>query len=527
MHYYRLLFIIFVILKFGLDEFIGEHITLKPLHKVIKLLFFWRNTELPRGIRLRLALEKLGPLFVKFGQMLSTRRDLLPLDVANELAKLQDQVPPFDFAEVQKSIEVAFGMPLQQVYSQFDTVAIASASVAQVHFAHLLNGQEVAVKVLRPGIAKVIHQDLSLLRSLAWLLQTVSSEGKRLKPLEVVDEFARHTKHELDLTLEAANCSQLARNFKPKNNGQSRLLIPEVYWDYCRQEVMTMQRMHGIPVSQINVLQAKGIDITKLAHDGVEIFFTQVFRDGFFHADMHPGNIQVAVDGVDKGKYIALDFGIMGSLSDTDKYYLARNFLAFFNRDYRDVAIAHIESGWVPKDTNIEELETAIRAICEPIFDKPLKDISFGRTLLSLFQMSRRFGVVIQPQLVMLQKTLLNIEGLGRDLDPNIDLWQTAKPFLNRWMSEQVGWRSMVNTFKKELPFILKNSPQMPRLVHQFLHQQTHAEQNAPLRESIEILIKTQQKQARWQKRLSLTVLSLLLLQIASALLFWFSTNSP
>ncbi len=522
MHYLRLFVIIFILLKFGLDEFISEHVTFKPLHKLIKCVFFWRNTTLPSGVRLRLALEKLGPLFIKFGQMLSTRRDLLPPDVADELAKLQDQVPPFAFSEVQKSIETAFGLPLNQIYSQFEPVAVASASVAQVHFAHLIDGQEVAVKVLRPGIAKVISQDLHLLKSLAWLLQTISSEGKRLKPLEVVDEFARHTKHELDLTLEAANCSQLARNFTPKDDVRARLLIPEVYWDYCRKEVMTMQRMHGTPISQIDVLRANGIDITKLAHDGVEIFFTQVFRDGFFHADMHPGNIQVANDGLDKGKYIALDFGIMGSLSDIDKYYLARNFLAFFNRDYRDVAIAHIESGWVPKDTNIEELETAIRAICEPIFDKPLKDISFGRTLLSLFQMSRRFGVVIQPQLVMLQKTLLNIEGLGRDLDPNIDLWQTAKPFLNRWMSEQVGWRSIANTFKKELPFILKNTPQMPRLVHQFLTQQTLAEQNTPTHQTIDALIKIQKTQSRWQKWMAIAIVVLVLLQLASLVIISF-----
>lgn len=522
MHYFRLFVIIFTLLKFGLDEFISEHVTFKPLHTLIKCVFFWRSTTLPRGVRLRLALEKLGPLFVKFGQMLSTRRDLLPPDVADELAKLQDQVPPFEFTEVQKSIETAFGLPLNQIYSQFEPVAIASASVAQVHFAHLIDGQEVAVKVLRPGIAKVISQDLLLLKSLARLLQTVSSEGKRLKPLEVVDEFARHTKHELDLTLEAANCSQLARNFAKKDEVRARLLIPDVYWDYCRKEVMTMQRMHGIPISQIDVLRANGIDITKLAHDGVEIFFTQVFRDGFFHADMHPGNIQVANDGLDKGKYIALDFGIMGSLSDIDKYYLARNFLAFFNRDYRDVAVAHIESGWVPQDTNIEELETAVRAICEPIFDKPLKDISFGRTLLSLFQMSRRFGVVIQPQLVMLQKTLLNIEGLGRDLDPNIDLWQTAKPFLNRWMSEQVGWRSIANTFKKELPFILKNTPQMPRLVHQFLTQQTLAEQNIPAHKTINILIKIQKNQARWQKWMVIAIVVLVLLQSVSLTIILF-----
>ena len=510
MHYFRFIYIIFVILKFGLDDFIADHINFKPLHVLLKCLFFWRNKSQSRGVRLRLALEKLGPLFVKFGQMLSTRRDLLPPDVADELAKLQDQVPPFAFADAQKSIEAAFGLPLNQVYSQFNETCVASASVAQVHFATLMNGQEVAVKVLRPGIAKVIAQDLALLKSLAWLLQAVSKEGKRLKPMEVIDEFARHTQHELDLTLEAANCSQLARNFKDK-----RLLIPDIYWDYCRKEVMTMQRMVGTPVNHTETLINKGLSLSKLAHDGVEIFFTQVFRDGFFHADMHPGNIQVA----DDGRFIALDFGIMGTLNDTDKYYLARNFLAFFNRDYRDVAVAHIDSGWVPADTNVDELETCIRAICEPIFDKPLKDISFGRTLLSLFQMSRRFGVVIQPQLVMLQKTLLNIEGLGRDLDPNIDLWQSAKPFLKTWMSEQIGWRSVVKTLKKELPFILKNTPQMPRLIHQFFSQQTNAEQDAPLNKAINDLIKAQEKQAKWQKRLTIAVASLLLLQLVGVLL--------
>jgi ubiquinone biosynthesis protein len=519
MHYFRFIYIIFIILKFGLDDFIAGHIRFKPINFLIKCLFFWRNKSQSRGVRLRLALEKLGPLFVKFGQMLSTRRDLLPTDVADELSKLQDQVPPFAFAEVKKSVEAAFDLPLSQVYSQFDETCVASASVAQVHFAELLSGEKVAVKVLRPGITKVIHQDIALLKSLAWLLQTVSTEGKRLKPLEVVSEFARHTEHELDLTLEAANCSQLARNFKPKNGAAPRLLIPEVYWDYCRKEVMTMQRMHGTPVSQIEVLKNKGLSLSKLAHEGVEIFFTQVFRDGFFHADMHPGNIQVA----DDGRFIALDFGIMGTLSDTDKYYLARNFLAFFNRDYRDVAVAHIESAWVPADTNVDELETCIRAICEPIFDKPLKDISFGRTLLSLFQMSRRFGVVIQPQLVMLQKTLLNIEGLGRDLDPNIDLWQSAKPFLKTWMSEQIGWRSVVKTIKKELPFILKTAPQMPRLVHQFLNQQTQAEQDAPLRASIDALIRAQQKQARWQKRFTWVIIFALLIQIFIIIIFFFS----
>ena len=510
MHYLRLLYIFWVFLWFRLDEFIADRVAFKPIHTLIKIGMYWRKPQQNRGVRLRLALEKLGPIFVKFGQMLSTRRDLLPTDVADELAKLQDQVPPFDYLAVKTIVEQGFGVAIDTIFPVFNQTPIASASVAQVHFAELADGQEVAVKVLRPNIDQVIHQDIALLKSLAWLLQTVSSEGKRLKPLEVVNEFARHTEHELDLTLEAANCSQLARNFKDR-----RLLIPEVHWDFCRKQVMTMQRMVGTPVSQIEVLRAKGIDITKPAHEGVEIFFTQVFRDGFFHADMHPGNIQVATEGVYAGHFIALDFGIMGTLSEKDKYYLARNFLAFFNRDYRDVAVAHIESAWVPADTNVDELETCIRAICEPIFDKPLKDISFGRTLLSLFQMSRRFGVVIQPQLVMLQKTLLNIEGLGRDLDPNIDLWQSAKPFLKRWMSEQVGLRSVLKTLKKELPFILKTAPQMPRLVHQFLNQQTQAEQEAPLRASIDALIKAQQKQARWQKWLTWAIILAVLLQIA------------
>ena len=509
MRIFRLFYIIYIALRFGLDDFVLSHTKLKPLQSIINVLFFGRNRSKPRSERLRVALETLGPIFVKFGQMLSTRRDLIPLDIADELAKLQDQVPPFAYAEVEKVIQEAFNLPLNQVFVDFEETAIASASVAQVHFAHLLDGTPVAVKVLRPGIAKVINHDLELLDTAAWLLQLLSSEIKRLKPQEVVAEFAEHTHSELDLTLEAANCTRLASNFPDK-----KLLIPEVHWDWCRKQVMVMQRMVGTPISKIDVLRAKGIDIAQLAHDGVEIFFTQVFRDGFFHADMHPGNILVADEGPDKGKYIALDFGIMGTLTDNDKYYLARNFLAFFNRDYRDVAVAHIESGWVPKDTNVEALETAIRAICEPIFNKPLKDISFGRTLLSLFQMSRKFGVVIQPQLVMLQKTLLNIEGLGRDLDPNIDLWKTAKPFLKRWMSEQIGWRSIAKTLKKELPHMAKSLPEMPRLLHDFLRQKTLAEADSPIRESIERLIKTQQQQAIWQKRLFFSIALLALLEM-------------
>jgi ubiquinone biosynthesis protein len=506
MRIFRLIYIIFIALRFGLDEFILSHTKLKPLQYVLNMLLFWRNKQIPRGERLRLALESLGPIFVKFGQMLSTRRDLIAPDIADELTKLQDQVPPFAFTEVERVITNAFAQPLSALFLDFDEVPIASASVAQVHFAHLPHGEPVAVKVLRPNIEKTIAHDLLLMDTMAWLLQSISSEVKRLKPREVVAEFARHTQSELDLTLEAANCSQLGRNFSDK----TKLIVPEVHWDWCRKEVMVMQRMHGTPISQRDTLLAKGIDIPKLAVDGVEIFFTQVFRDGFFHADMHPGNIQVA----DDGRYIALDFGIMGSLNDTDKYYLARNFLAFFNRDYRDVAQAHIESGWVPADTKREELETAVRAICEPIFDKPLKDISFARTLLSLFQMARRFGVIIQPQLIMLQKTLLNIEGLGRELDPNLDLWKSSQPFLTRWMSEQIGWRALLKTVKKELPHIAKVLPEMPRLAHQFLAQTNQAEQSIPLSSAIEKLIEAQQNQALWQKRLVIAIVILAVVEI-------------
>jgi len=407
---------------------------------------------------------------------------------------------------VENIITQAFNEPLAQRFSQFDETPVASASVAQVHFAHLPHGEPVAVKVLRPNIEKTIAHDLLLMDTFALVLQSISAEFKRLKPREIVAEFARHTESELDLTLEAANCSLLGRNFADK----SMLIVPDVHWDWCRKEVMVMQRMYGTQISQRDALVAKGIDTSKLARDGVEIFFTQVFRDGFFHADMHPGNIQIA----DDGKYIALDFGIMGALNEVDKYYLARNFLAFFNRDYRDVAQAHIDSGWVPADTKREELETAVRAICEPIFNKPLKDISFARTLLSLFQMARRFGVIIQPQLIMLQKTLLNIEGLSRELDPNLDLWKSAQPFLTRWMSEQIGWRSMLKNFKNELPHIIKSMPQMPRLAHQFLTQTNQAEQEVPLRASIEQLVQAQQLQATWQKRLVIAIVVLALVEV-------------
>ncbi len=418
-----------------------------------------------RGRRLREALETLGPIFVKFGQVLSTRRDLLPLDMADELARLQDRVPPFPGDLAVAEIERSLGRPVAEVLVDFERRPVASASIAQVHLARLKDGREVAVKVLRPRVEAAIAKDLALLETAAGMVERLWADGRRLKPREVVGEFARHLDEELDLMREAANASQLRRNFA----GSALLLVPEVHWDLCSQRVMVMERMHGTPISQTSVLREKGIDIPKLARAGVEIFFTQVFRDGFFHADMHPGNILVSTEGETRGRYVALDFGIMGALTDADKHYLAQNFLAFFNRDYRRVAQAHLEAGWVPPGTRVDAFEAAIRAVCEPVFARPLKEIYFGKLLLRLFQTSRRFNVEIQPQLVMLQKTLLNIEGLGRELDPELDLWQTAKPYLERWMQDQVGWRGLLRTVRNEAPFWAATLPQLPRLVHRAL----------------------------------------------------------
>jgi ubiquinone biosynthesis protein len=461
MRLFRLLKILSVAFRFGLDEFVLSHSRLKLLRVIVKTLTFWRKLDKPRGKRLRLALETLGPIFVKFGQMLSTRRDLLPQDIADELAKLQDQVPPFSFDLVLLTLEKEYDREINEVFFEFDKTPIASASIAQVHLAVLHDGTEVAVKILRPNLASIITHDIALMDTGAWLAEALWADGKRLKLRQVVSEFARHLDDELDLIREAANCSQLRRNFL----NSPLLLVPEVYWDYCRSSVMVMQRVTGIPISHVDRLIAQGTDIPQLARVGVEIFFTQVFRDGYFHADMHPGNIFVGQDG----QYIAVDFGIMGTLSDQDKNYLAQNFLAFFRRDYARVAQAHVEAGWAPKDTRVDDFEAAIRAVCEPIFDKPLKEISFGRVLFQLFQASRQFNVEIQPQLVLLQKTLLNIEGLGRDLDPNLDLWKTAKPFLENWMSEQIGWRGFTSRIQKEAPNWATMVPEFPRLIHQAL----------------------------------------------------------
>jgi ubiquinone biosynthesis protein len=463
----RLLKILRVAIKYGLDEIAISGLKVPRTAKLIDTVIFWRDISAPRGVRLRMALEELGPIFVKFGQVLSTRRDLVAPDLADELARLQDRVPPFSsdlaIAQITKSLRAH----PDDLFASFERTPVASASIAQVHFATLKNGKEVAVKVLRPGMKKSIDEDVALMHIAADWISRIWADGKRLKPKEVVAEFDKYLHDELDLMREAANASQLRRNF----SGSNLLMVPEMYWDYCSSSVIVMERMYGIPVSQIERLAAEGVDLKKLSSDGVEIFFTQVFRDGFFHADMHPGNILVSVAPETMGRYIALDFGIVGTLNDFDKDYLSQNFLAFFRRDYKRVAEAHIESGWAPRETRVDELESAVRATCEPIFDRPLKDISFGQILLRLFQTSRRFNVEIQPQLVLLQKTLLNIEGLGRQLDPDLDLWKTAKPYLERWMGEQVGIPGMVERLKAEAPRFTHIIPQLPRLVHRALTQ--------------------------------------------------------
>ncbi|GAC1539208.1 MAG: ubiquinone biosynthesis regulatory protein kinase UbiB [Ramlibacter sp.] len=441
------------------------------LRRVSRVLTIGRKLHAPRGQRLREALEMLGPIWVKFGQVLSTRRDLLPPDIADELARLQDRVPPFEPAIAMATIERAFRRPVDAIFETFEREPVASASIAQVHFATLKDRQghtrEVAVKVLRPGMLTVIEKDLDLMRMMAGWVESLSADAKRLKPREVVAEFDKYLHDELDLQREAANAAQLRRNME----GLDLVLIPEMLWDWCHPEVIVMERMYGIPISRTDRLQQAGVDLPQLARDGVTIFFTQVFRDGFFHADMHPGNIQVSLDPATFGRYISLDFGIIGTLTEFDKDYLAQNFTAFFRRDYKRVAQLHIESGWVPPGTRVDELESAIRAVCEPYFDRPLKEISLGMVLMRLFQTSRRFHVEIQPQLVLLQKTLLNIEGLGRELDPDLDLWATAKPFLERWMLEQIGPQRLLDELRDQAPRYAKLLPELPRLLHEYLRR--------------------------------------------------------
>ena len=462
----RLARIQWVLVRHGIDELLLATPWFRPLRFLAFLTpGWWLARGVPRGVRIRRALEALGPIFVKFGQALSTRRDLLPEDIADELALLQDRVPPFPGAQARRIVERALGRPVAEAFAAFDDAPLASASIAQVHPARLPDGREVVVKVLRPGIERVIRRDVRLLHLTARLLARYVREARRLRPVEVVAEFERTVSDELDLMREAANCSQLRRNFE----GSPLLYVPEVHWPYCRREVMVLERIHGVPIGDIDALRARGVDLKRLSETGVEIFFTQVFVHNFFHADMHPGNIFVDATDPARPRYMAVDFGIMGALGPDDQRYLAENFFAFFRRDYRRVAELHVESGWVPRGTRVEEFEMAIRAVCEPIFERPLKEISFGRLLLRLFQTARRFHMEVQPQLVLLQKTLLAVEGLGRQLYPDLDLWKTAKPFFERWMRERSGLGAVRAQVRKELPRWSETVPALPRLAHDVL----------------------------------------------------------
>jgi ubiquinone biosynthesis protein len=465
----RVIHIQWILLRHGLDEIIWATQIFRP----IRFLYYltpgaWLRLDTrrqPRGVRIRAALEDLGPIFVKFGQMLSTRRDLLPDDIAAELTRLQDHVPPFPSREARATIEASLGRPVGELFSRFDADPMASASIAQVHGARLIDGREVVVKVLRPGVERRIRRDVGLMYIVAGLAARFWSEGPRLRPREVVAEFEKTLIDELDLVREGANAQQLRRNFE----GSKLLYIPEVYWPYTHTDVLVLERIGGIPISHVETLRAQGVDLRVLAERGVEIFFSQVFRDNFFHADMHPGNIFVEWDDPGDPRYIGVDFGIVGTLAPQDQRYLAENFLAFFRRDYRRVAELHVDSGWVPAHTRVDEFEASIRSVCEPIFERPLKDISFGQLLLRLFQTARRFEMEVQPQLVLLQKTLLNIEGLGRDLYPDLDLWTTAKPFLEEWMKKQVGPRATLRHLRDRLPEWGEQLPQLPGLAHDVL----------------------------------------------------------
>ncbi len=451
-----------VLVKYGLDDIIKETHLLRPLRFLFYLAPRRRDRSAPIGERIRLALEELGPIFVKFGQAISTRRDLLPPDIADELAKLQDAVPPFPAEQAIAILDGAYGRSVNDVFKRFDVEPLAAASIAQVHTAQLQSGPEVIVKVLRPGVLQQIERDLAVLRMLAGLADRYWEHGKRLRPLEVVDEYEHTILDELDLMREAANTAQLKRNFQ----GSDMLYVPDIYWDFCRPEVLVQERIYGTPISDMETLRSAGTNIQRLAENGVEIFFTQVFRHNFFHADMHPGNIFVITTDPERPKYAAVDFGIVGTLSPEDQRYLAENFLAFFDRNYHRIAKLHLDSGWVPAGTRIDQLETAVRTVCEPIFNKPLAEISFAQVLMRLFRVAQRFNVEIQPQMILLHKTLFNIEGLGRELYPQLDLWKTAHPVLKRWMDEQIGGRAMLKDVRDNLPQLRDALRELPAILH-------------------------------------------------------------
>ncbi|MDN3559538.1 ubiquinone biosynthesis regulatory protein kinase UbiB [Vreelandella neptunia] len=508
----RLLRISWVISRHRLD-------TLLPLERLPwwlrALLWFSPLRLIPvgkrsRGERLRLSLEALGPIFIKFGQMLSTRRDLLPADIADELKRLQDQVPPFPGDQAAARVEKALEMSLEEAFAEFDRVPLASASIAQVHAARLHGGEDVVVKIIRPGIDRVMRQDMALMYQVAKLFSKIP-EARRLRPLEVIRDYEATLFDELDLYKEAANTSQLKRNFKDS----PLLFVPTIYWPFTRRHVMVQERIRGIPVADLDTLIARGTNLKKLAERGVELFFTQVFRDNFFHADMHPGNIFVNCDNPEDPQYIAIDCGIVGSLTREDQDYLARNLLAFFHQDYYEVAALHIESGWVGENTRANEFAAAIRTVCEPILEKPLKDISFGQVLLGLFQTARRFNMEVQPQLVLLQKTLLNIEGLGRQLYPDLDLWSTAKPYLEQWMKERAGVSGLWESLKRQAPELSHQLPELPVLAHQALSRMEH--EHRQRHQQVDSINAMRVQMARQGKRLYRLRLGFILLALALA----------
>ena len=506
----RLIHINWVLVYHGLDEIVLKTRLFRPVRFLVYLSpsVWFRRIREPRGVRIRHMLEELGPIFVKFGQTLSTRKDLLPEDIADELVKLQDKVPPFPVMTARQIIESELKKPIDEVFATFDETPLASASIAQVHTATLPTGEPVIVKVLRPDIDKKILSDMGLLYELAHFAERFWPEARRLRPVEVVAEFEKTLLDELDLMREAANASKLRKNFE----NSSILFIPQVHWPLTRRKIMVMERIEGIPIGNIEQLRAAGCDFKLMAEYGVEIFFTQVFRDNFFHADMHPGNIFVQPPA----KYLAVDFGIVGTLSRSDQHYLAENFLAFFKRDYRRVAEMHVASGWVPPTTRVEELEAAIRAVCEPIFEKPLKEISFGHLLLRLFQTARRFDMAVQPQLVLLQKTLLNIEGLGRELYPELDLWQTAKPFLEKWFRERMGPKAKLDHLLQQLPDIAEQWPELPSLLHKVLQDtaqgRLHIHTDHPGIDELRREIRRNHRQTLWTIIGGLSMMSLALL---------------